>query len=169
MNFPWLNAYVQIFTWTDFNLAIYCTTNSDSWRANVIHSYIIQNKKYNGICILHNLALQSIRWSTIPHMFIALRDMCCDGHWHWEHTRWPVLLCGVGMYFRYKRIWSDLFITLWFPHQYSQKVLACEGELLTHWDGVTHICVSKSTIIGWDNGLSPVGAKPFSEQMREYC
>ena len=28
-------------------------------------------------------------------------------------------------------------------------------ELLTHWGRVTHICVSKITIIGSDNGLSP--------------
>ena len=28
-------------------------------------------------------------------------------------------------------------------------------ELLTHWGRVTHICVSKLTIIGSDNGLSP--------------
>ena len=27
--------------------------------------------------------------------------------------------------------------------------------LLTHWDWVTHICVSTLTIIGSDNGLSP--------------
>ena len=26
---------------------------------------------------------------------------------------------------------------------------------LTHWGGVTHICVGKLTIIGSDNGLSP--------------
>ena len=26
---------------------------------------------------------------------------------------------------------------------------------LTHWGRVTHICVGKPTIIGWDNGLSP--------------
>ena len=29
------------------------------------------------------------------------------------------------------------------------------GCLLTHWGRVTHICVSKQTIIGSDNGLSP--------------
>ena len=28
-------------------------------------------------------------------------------------------------------------------------------QLLTHWGRVTHICVSKLTIIGSDNGLSP--------------
>ena len=26
---------------------------------------------------------------------------------------------------------------------------------LTHWGRVTHICIGKLTIIGWDNGLSP--------------
>ena len=29
------------------------------------------------------------------------------------------------------------------------------GAYLTHWGQVTHICVSKLTIIGSDNGLSP--------------
>ena len=29
------------------------------------------------------------------------------------------------------------------------------GSFLTHWGRVTHICVSKLTIIGSDNGLSP--------------
>ena len=28
-------------------------------------------------------------------------------------------------------------------------------SMLTHWGRVTHICVSKLTIIGSDNGLSP--------------
>ena len=32
---------------------------------------------------------------------------------------------------------------------------AWHAILLTHWGRVTHICVSKSTIIGSDNGLSP--------------
>ena len=33
--------------------------------------------------------------------------------------------------------------------------LAPESNELTHWGRVTHICVSKLTIIGPDNGLSP--------------
>ena len=33
----------------------------------------------------------------------------------------------------------------WFPSQWA----------LTHWGRVTHICISKLTIIGSDNGLSP--------------
>ena len=30
-----------------------------------------------------------------------------------------------------------------------------QGCVLTHWGRVTHICISKLTIIGSDNGLSP--------------
>ena len=37
-------------------------------------------------------------------------------------------------------------------YTYLSNVLHC---CLTHWDRVTHICVSKITIIGSDNGLSP--------------
>ena len=40
---------------------------------------------------------------------------------------------------------------------------------LTHWDRVTHICVSKLTTIGLDNGLSSAGARPLAEPMLEYC
>ena len=36
-----------------------------------------------------------------------------------------------------------------------QKSLSCLVIHLTHWGRVTHICVSKLTIIGSDNGLSP--------------
>ena len=40
----------------------------------------------------------------------------------------------------------------------SKKQTCCAytvAPLLTHWGRVTHICVSKQTIIGSDNGLSP--------------
>ena len=39
---------------------------------------------------------------------------------------------------------------------YFCTVLSTDAlKLLTHWGRVTHICVSKLTIIGSDNGLSP--------------
>ena len=38
-------------------------------------------------------------------------------------------------------------------YQYTQTT--CELTILTHRGRVTHICVSKQTIIGSDNGLSP--------------
>ena len=39
----------------------------------------------------------------------------------------------------------------WLPRWLRMPWYAC----LTHWGRVTHICVSKLTIIGSDNGLSP--------------
>ena len=59
---------------------------------------------------------------------------------------------------------------------YPRPVLACgychrlqrwKIAWLTHWGRVTHVWVSKLTIIGSDNGLT--GAKPLSEPMLEYC
>ena len=35
------------------------------------------------------------------------------------------------------------------------SLVYCETRLLTHWGWVMHICISKLTIIGSDNGLSP--------------
>ena len=44
---------------------------------------------------------------------------------------------------------SNDWATLWTRPEYSEKTR------LTHWGRVTHICVSKLTNIGSDNGLSP--------------
>ena len=46
-------------------------------------------------------------------------------------------------------------LTLLFQIPLCQGMLCCYGKLLTHWGRVTHICVSKLSIIGSDNGLSP--------------
>ena len=45
-------------------------------------------------------------------------------------------------------MWSDITLCKLLPH-------FPEVNGLTHWGRVTHICVSKQTIIGSDNGLSP--------------
>ena len=46
-----------------------------------------------------------------------------------------------------------------FSRFWDSKVLSCPAAqdywYLTHWGRVTHICISKLTIIGSDNGLSP--------------
>ena len=42
-------------------------------------------------------------------------------------------------------------VSIWWRHH--DALLGEEG--LTHWGWVTHICVSRLTIIGSDNGLSP--------------
>ena len=38
---------------------------------------------------------------------------------------------------------------------FKRRLCCCWSESLTHWGRVTHICVGKLIIIGWDNGLSP--------------
>ena len=40
-------------------------------------------------------------------------------------------------------------------HLYRYHTCVKSKKMLTHWGRVTHICVSKLTIIGSDNGLSP--------------
>ena len=41
---------------------------------------------------------------------------------------------------------------LWNHYWYQPHA---DSTILTHWGGVVHICVSKLTIIGSDNGLAP--------------
>ena len=52
------------------------------------------------------------------------------------------------------RLWHGWVITSYcFAWMYS--LIIAQSLRLTHWGRVTHICVSKLTIIGSDNGLSP--------------
>ena len=58
----------------------------------------------------------------------------------------PMSACGLLwiLYFRTQKSCGYFFV------RYTQL-----ASSLTHWGRVTHICVSKLTIIGSDNGLSP--------------
>ena len=64
--------------------------------------------------------------------------------WYWRH-KWGKLICGVN------ENNQNIIILIW--NIYSGNLFL--WRLLTHWGRVTHICVSKQTIIGSDNGLSP--------------
>ena len=81
-----------------------------------------------------------------------------------------VAWCWLGTYlFFVNRIWFHNFnsslVTLllkvgsgWVIHPIENHAcdwLSWPKSKLTHWGWVTHICVSKLTIIGSDNGLSP--------------
>ena len=59
-------------------------------------------------------------------------------------------LCGIHF-----RAISDFHCKC--PNWYSlyTDIMSLKIWLLTHWGRVTHICISKLTIIGSDNGLSP--------------
>ena len=61
---------------------------------------------------------------------------------------------------RYRNVWMYILEyclhTCYSPETRSDKGLDCYGiVMLTHWGRATHICVSKLTSIGSDNGLSP--------------
>ena len=50
-----------------------------------------------------------------------------------------------------KKLFSKQSVFKWFGRAWY----SCDVATLTHWGQVTHICVTKLTIIGSDNGLSP--------------
>ena len=61
-----------------------------------------------------------------------------------------IILIGMGFYLKTKPFYHEPPYTL--P---TRSGYLCPTYSLTHWGRVTHICVSKLTIIGSDNGLSP--------------
>ena len=72
------------------------------------------------------------------------------------------MLCVSKKFCTWNRyLWMSNCITLWvlithpYPRFWWQTSHMVYQNILTHWDRVTHICVSDLTIIGSDNGLSP--------------
>ena len=64
--------------------------------------------------------------------------------------RIPARNCHISI----NRIWGNRLSMLSINNGRHSKDSCCTSPLLTHW--VTHICVGEQTIIGSDNGLSPV-------------
>ena len=79
----------------------------------------------------------------IPYMSLNHLKSYCN-----EHIK--------NMYF-FIMILSGLILFILFIYPYSLGLLHwCKGPWsLTHWGQVTNICISRLTIIGSDNGLSP--------------
>ena len=101
---------------------------------------LINHVNVNQRCLNCCLVSLNYCWCSVTHELLhsifndtnaiiyPLFFICCD------------LVLKQGS-FNHRHFWST-FTFLW-------------SNLLTHWGRVTHICVSKLTIIGWDNGLSP--------------
>ena len=97
----------------------------------------------------------------------------------WSSVRWntwassknsPLIKCtanGAGLPTSHVR--HHIFPMKPFWRSVSIRYYRLTHDLITHWDRVMHICVSKIIIIGSGNGLRLVGAKPLSEPMLEYC
>ena len=78
------------------------------------------------------------------------------GHWWTKLWKWCPTFCTLNCFkhhiFVRFIVFSELHIMLAGTVTCQSKTIYCA---LTHWGQVTHICVSKLTIIGSDNGLSP--------------
>ena len=65
------------------------------------------------------------------------------------YVAWFIVLCLIKSFLQCW--WPALWV---YPWLMDCLVIMCPSHL-THWGWVTHICVSKLTIIASDNGLSP--------------
>ena len=108
---------------------------------------IIKIKKKMG-----EIAFEHLVWEMLLATLIILVSIC----WFWQ-------ICYIGnakMVVKSMQTWL-LFLfyfflfncTFLFRHFWPSSIIVPWG--LTHWGRVRHICVSKLTIIGSDNGLSP--------------
>ena len=80
----------------------------------------------------------------------------------WELCQFPFLLQAtlwiwmVCLNYENSRIWSEMILV---ANSFVTETSCFNSSMvvspLTHWGRVTHICVSKLSIIGSDNGLSP--------------
>ena len=71
---------------------------------------------------------------------------------------WQNILTHSPLCYGSSLVWSHVIYPKYFD--FLQTFLPtdwCHCIMLTHWGRVTHICVSKLTIIGSDNGLLPGG------------
>ena len=69
----------------------------------------------------------------------------------YQHWWWFCNLKNLGIKTLVKRYTQQYYLLL----HVGRPEFVWQSLILTHWGGVTHICISKLTIIGSDNGLSP--------------
>ena len=119
-------------------------------------------------CILHWVQGDKL-WT---HIWICIWIMNFHNKWEGEtygsgfRLNWLILLQSWKISENTK--WYNFHATLWVtlkgnlrlkilmpPCIFLLPMAIRPIKLLTHWGRVTHICVSKLTIIGSDNGLSP--------------
>ena len=76
-----------------------------------------------------------------------LEAMLTNCHWTIRETHFIEIKLNYKFFFSSRCIWKHC---VW-----NGGLFLHNNQLLTHWGRVTHICVSKLTIIGSDNGLPP--------------
>ena len=90
---------------------------------------------FNGFFLAENICIFiTISTQCLPHSLISSKQVTS----HYLNQWWSTSL-------------THIYITRpWWVNQPMLGLL-----LLTHWGRVTHVCIDKLTLIGWDNALSP--------------
>ena len=150
------------------------------WECHILHknfkfSYLHEERMVRDGIDLHcdiwhhgHICIQLIRWEchvlhknfkfSYLHEERMVRDgidLHCDV---WHHgdiciqlIRWECHILHKNFKFSYLWVLECLFST----YRYQCNMVNQNIDAFIHWGRVTHICVSKLTIIGSDNGLSP--------------
>ena len=83
-------------------------------------------------------------------------SFCCHESWIQDLIFSPSTLMGLfGMTTKLLKCLSLIYHWHFDQNDITKFSWCQDGDALTHWGRVTHICVGKLTIIGSDNGLSP--------------
>ena len=96
----------------------------------------------NRVCSVASTVLDGFFPYLVQMITSMRRCFACDDPWPW-----PISSRSFDLDFG-NRVWGGGYPRRW--HRLIYLVLT-----LTHWGRVTHICVSKLSILGSDNGLSP--------------
>ena len=123
--YAWL--YEIVFSWTDFIV-----------KSHQVHynTMLDTAKNWQGLYIEHaNACLLWLLWMS-------------KGNWSYYNE--ISLYISLTLF-----LWGSSMIFLWPGHAHVHQQTGLSLVQLTHWGRVTYKCVSKLTIIGSNNGLSP--------------
>ena len=123
------------------------------WISN-IHVYLFTAIQTQTNAFLHRLcSWQKLYWPS-PVNHAQWNIVWSNTAWFFSHPKWQETNGIQGKL-------SAQLVTCPYPRdmfssKYPLYVIIDQSYWFNSWGWVTHICVSKLTIIGWDNGLSPV-------------
>ena len=99
-------------------------------------------------------------WFWFDHFWDVSKTLTSSSIWELVNLHFSTNYTYFSVWVRYF-VWT-FKVYLW-NYTHTKNILPIHWEIwfiwkvenLTHWGRVTHICVSKLTIVGSDNGLSP--------------
>ena len=123
---------------------------SNWWRHHGLITMVASNRGSSGHGMgLIGLGMTNSKLGNYNHACCVFNFVRTSNKGHWNIIIHPAN--ATGAFYR-KSMKRHGTLTLRVIHNVEQ----CSSAVLTHWGRATHICVSKLTIIGLDNGLLPV-------------